>query len=271
MARKQPENTPVWTQAGGSSGSSIQEQSAEEQGAGVSGPSATQPRRKAAAPEGQGEGSGVCACVCVCGERERERETHAVCVAGLYLCTSQEWTLTQDFSGFSSPCFSQLRVPPLPCTSKSSGRPSGAGLLSGASGSLRQDRYLSLKLPPLLHNCLALPWASRPASWEMSAPTLSCGIELEHVADGLELWAVETTKQELPAPLFFLSLFPTSCLGSTEIQTEAPDCIPSSLSPAASCSILYWVLGWNGACSGFEFGFVATLYRPPFWNLRFLL
>lgn len=51
------------------------------------------------------------------------------------------------------------------------------GLLSGLG--------LPFKRPPLLHNGPALPWANRPISQEMPAPTLSRGIEL---------WALEAAE-----------------------------------------------------------------------------
>lgn len=186
-------------------------------------------------------------CVCVY-EREREIEIEITCVAEQYLCISQGLTPPRTFLVFWFFLFMlpSATYPSITLSFKAQwqfswGRPQARlqlvpiGQTSLWSGSDFKAAPFAAQL-----SRLALGPTGQPG--DASSYPLSCGIELGCVAAGPELWALEATKQEIPAPLSFLSLFPASCLCSTEIQKPAPDCTLPSLAlqpPVRSCN---WVL-----------------------------
>lgn len=207
-------------------------------------------------------------------------------MAEQYPCISQGWTPPRTFLVFWGFLFMLLSAAYLPITLSfkaqwlfSWGRPQARLQLVP----MGRDRCLSglgltSKLPPLLHNCLALPWdqqASQPG--DASSYPFSCRIELGCVVAEPELWALEATKQEIPAPLSFLSLFLASCLCSPEIQKPAPDCSPPSPAlqpPPRSCN---WVLErrvlrmveWNA--SWVQVLLCCHIAQTTLWSLSFLL
>lgn len=97
------------------------------------------------------------------------------------------------------------------------------------------------------------------------------------MAAGPELWALEATKQEIPALLSFLSLFPASCLCSTEIQKPAPDCTPPSPAlqlPVRSCNCILErqalrVVEWSA--SWVQVLLCCHIMQTTLWSTSFLL
>ena len=172
-------------------------------------------------------------------------------MAGLCLCTSHGWTPLGPFWFFLC-MLPSVTCPLSPLSFKALWQsPWGwpyarVQLDSVGQDGLFSDVWLPLKLPPLLHNCLALPWANRPTSWGwQSYPFLwdragTCG----RWALSGEHWRPLSSGFPLPSPSF-LFLFRTSCLCSTEIQNQAPVYTPLPSEPQPTA-----VPGTGGSWSG---------------------
>lgn len=203
-------------------------------------------------------------------------------MAEQYPCISQGWTPPRTFLVFWVFLFMLLSAayPPITLSFKAQwqfswGRPQARLQLVP----MGQDRCLSglgltSKLPPLLHHCLALPWdqqASQPG--DASSYPFSCRIELGCVVAEPELWALEATKQEIPAPSPSFPSFSPPAYVHLRFRNQPLTALPLP----QPCSLLRgpatgsWKGGcsawWNGMRPGFKCCSAATLHKPPFGAL----